>query len=526
MRSALTKTNTQQQVQLEASALYPHFTLASSFSTKNIEAKSFASMQHRIKNALKAMFHKNLAKVAILCGDSCIDLVATCYELVLMCQAQKNKISIAYAPTKLDFFGNDKEDGLVSTSDVIIMPIAHLNAHPKWLGMLDAVLAQNESLKMVLCGDASDCAALSIYWSNYANAIQADFVFEFRASEQNYALASLIKHYVNSYQLKDFNGEAINLIASYLARLNNDRNYLFISELRLIALCQEANSFCKHEQVGRFEVLKAIAAHDYRINFISKAQLRYHQDNQLLIKTKGSCVGQINGLSVLETQGSLYEFGQVVRISATHKAGGEGDVIDIEHKAELAGQIHAKAMMIINGFLTKEFGSVQPLPVNASLVFEQSYSEIDGDSASLTGLCAVLSSLANLPIRQDIAVTGAVDQFGNVQAVGGVNEKIEAFFKLCSMQGLTGSQAVIIPSSCVNQLVLRSAVVKAVASNKFHIYTVDSVQEAMLILTNCVYGDETIEGSVYQRIINNICALTMTKEDNSFIAKLKALLHL
>lgn len=526
MRSALTKTNKQMQIELSAYDLYPHFNLPKSFSTKDLEPKSFAAMQHRVKNALRAVFTKHLSKTVVLCGDSCIDLIATSYELVADICVKDTKISIAYAPTKIDFFGTEKEEGIVSNSDVIIMPIAHLNAHPKWLGMIDAVLAQNDNLILVLCGDAADCAALSLYWSNYVNAVHADFVFEFRASEQNYSLAALIKHYVIKYKLKDFDGAALNLIASFLARLNNDRRYLFISELKLISLCQEANSFCKTELISEKDVLKAIAASDYRINFIAKAELRYHQDKQLLIKTKGECVGQINGLSVLETQGSLYEFGQVVRISATHRAGGEGDVIDIEHKAELAGQIHAKAMMIINGFLTKEFGSVQPLPVNASLVFEQSYSEIDGDSASLTGLCAVLSSLANLAIRQDIAVTGAVDQFGNVQSVGGVNEKIEAFFKVCSMHGLTGTQGVIIPSSCVSQLVLRPSVVKAVDNKKFHIYTVDSVQEAMLILTNCVYGDETIEDSVYQRIINNVCSLTMNKDDNGFLARIKALLHL
>ena len=211
----------------------------------------------------------------------------------------------------------------------------------------------------------------------------------------------------------------------YACRESGDRRWLGLPEEKIRALIEDASAFTKEETVGKRQVLKAIAAMDFRINFLAESELRDHRDRQILISTQGAVVGQINGLSVIETAGTSYEFGEPVRITATARAGGEGDVIDIERKAELAGQIHAKAMMIINGYLTKEFGSDQPLPMSASLVFEQSYSEVDGDSASLTGLCAVISCLAKVPIRQDLAVTGAVDQFGDVQPVGGVNEKIE-----------------------------------------------------------------------------------------------------
>ena len=144
------------------------------------------------------------------------------------------------------------------------------------------------------------------------------------------------------------------------------------------------------------------------------------------------------------------------------------------------------------------------LPVSASLVFEQSYSEIDGDSASLTGLCAVISCLAGIPVRQDLAVTGAVDQFGDVQPVGGVNEKIEGFFRVCRLHGLTGTQGVIIPASCVQQLVLRPAVVRAVKAGRFHIYTVNHVTEAVKLLTTVDWGDASREGSVVNRIVNRL----------------------
>ena len=273
--------------------------------------------------------------------------------------------------------------------------------------------------------------------------------------------------------------------------------------------------------VDRRHVLKALGSNDFRNNFLAESSLREHRDRQLLVATQGAVVGQINGLSVIETLGTNYEYGEPVRITATLRAGGEGDVIDIERKAELAGQIHAKAMMIINGFLTKEFGAEQPLPVSASLVFEQSYSEVDGDSASLTGLCAVISVLAGVPIRQDLAVTGAVDQFGDVQAVGGVNEKIEGFYRVCRLHGFTGTQGVIIPSSCVNQLVLRPAVIKAVADGKFHIFTVSHVTEAVKMLTTMDWGDSETENTICYRISERLNAIIAGNEDDTWLDQIK-----
>ncbi len=190
----------------------------------------------------------------------------------------------------------------------------------------------------------------------------------------------------------------------------------------------------------------------------------------------------------MHTYGDNFEYGEPVRITATIRYGGEGDISDIEHKANLAGEIHTKAMMIINGYLTNKFALVETLPVSANLVFEQSYSEIDGDSASLTGLCAILSAMALTPINQQYAVTGAVDQFGNVQAVGGLNEKIEGFYRVCKLQGLTGSQGVIIPASNQQSLILNDEVIDAVQKKQFHIFTVKTVDEAIEILTGVKAG--------------------------------------
>lgn len=509
-----------------------------------VKPRSLASLQLRAKNAMRALLKHRQERMLVLCSSSSIDSINTAVDLVR--EVGGPEPTVAYAPTKFELFGNDKEDGLVTACpdnklNVVVMPCVHLIDHPKWLGMLEACLGQNPALKLVLTGDATDVAQLSIIWPMADNALHTDIVLEFSAVGALNTVAGLISYYAqqNNADLAEsssvgqsqaepstaeqssrdemlpllpFDSEALTLLATYCCRLSGDRRYLGLPECAVQALIFEANSYACHagaKLVQRYHVLKALGANDFRNNFLSESSLREHRDRQLLISTRGAVVGQINGLSVIETLGTSYEYGEPVRITATLRAGGEGDVIDIERKAELAGQIHAKAMMIINGFLTKEFGAEQPLPVSASLVFEQSYSEVDGDSASLTGLCAVISVLAGVPIRQDLAVTGAVDQFGDVQAVGGVNEKIEGFYRVCRLHGFTGTQGVIIPSSCVQQLVLRPAVVKAVAAGKFHIFTVNHVTEAVKLLTTLDWGDSDTEGTICYRIcdrLNNIVA--------------------
>lgn len=499
--------------QAQGNATKRSFTLSS-----EIKARSFASLQLRAKSAMRALFKHSNEHLLVLCVSSNVDGISCCEDLVR--EIVGVTPTIAYAPTKFELFGSEQEPGILTAAGdesaeaiPVIMPCSHLNDHPKWLGMLDACLAQNSKLKLILCGDAADIGGLSMMWPTLDNAIHADVVLEFSSVNALEIIAGLISHYQKSYpDLLAFTYEAVNLLATYCCRLSGDRRYIGLTELKLQSLIFEANQRARHtgkSAVDKQHVLWALCADDFRNNYLSESVLRDHRDRQLLISTKGAVVGQINGLSVVETLGTSYEYGEPVRITATARAGGEGDVIDIERKAELAGQIHAKAMMIINGFLTKEFGSEQPLPVSASLVFEQSYSEVDGDSASLTGLCAVISALAQVPIRQDLAVTGAVDQFGDVQAVGGVNEKIEGFFRVCKLHGLNGTQGVIIPSSCVNQLVLRPSVVKAVAEGKFHIFTVSHVTQAVKLLTTLDWGDAETEGTVCERIterLNNIIA--------------------
>jgi ATP-dependent Lon protease len=215
------------------------------------------------------------------------------------------------------------------------------------------------------------------------------------------------------------------------------------------------------------------------------------QEGTLLVDVSGTRVGQVNGLSVLEIGG--YSFGKPVRITATAALGKAG-LINIEREANLSGRFHDKGVHIIAGYLRSRFAQDKPLSLAASICFEQSYSGVDGDSASSTEIYALVSALSNLPLRQDIAVTGSINQQGDIQAIGGVNEKIEGFFDVCRIKGLSGTQGVMMPESNVEDLMLREDILDAVAAGKFHIWPVSKIEQGIEILTGCTAGQKKSDG--------------------------------
>lgn len=241
-----------------------------------------------------------------------------------------------------------------------------------------------------------------------------------------------------------------------------------------------------------------------------QARTRLHEailDDTLLIDTEGRQLGQVNGLVVIKA--GDYTFGSPTRISATARMG-SGTVIDIETEAKLGGAIHSKGVMILSAYLASRYAHHQPLSVSASLVFEQSYGEIEGDSASLGELCALLSAIGDLALDQSFAVTGSVNQHGQVQAIGGLNEKIEGFFTICSARGLTGDQGVIIPAANRGDLMLNEAVRDAAAEGHFAVYAVEHADEVMALLTgmpaghpdaNGLYPEDSCNGRIQRRLI-------------------------
>jgi ATP-dependent Lon protease len=289
-------------------------------------------------------------------------------------------------------------------------------------------------------------------------------------------------------KLCPFDRSAVAALMEYGVRIAGRRNKVTARFVDLADLAREACYAARENgetPVSGVHVRKALDSKIERHNLIETKFREMIDEGTLLVDTDGKRVGQINGLTVLEIGG--YAFGRPIRITATAALGRAG-VINIEREANLSGRLHDKGVQIIEGYLRRIFAQDKPLSLAASLCFEQSYSGVDGDSASATEIFALLSAMSGLPIRQDVAVTGSVNQQGDVQPIGGVNQKIEGFFDICRVKGLTGEQGVIIPARNVEDLMLREDVVAAVAAGRFHIWPVDTIEQGIEILTGVRAG--------------------------------------
>ncbi|MDH3651578.1 MAG: AAA family ATPase, partial [Saprospiraceae bacterium] len=256
-------------------------------------------------------------------------------------------------------------------------------------------------------------------------------------------------------------------------------------------LIREASYYAQEdgmEQIDSEHIQKAIQEKIYRSNLLQEKIKELIEAKTIFIDLEGTRVGQINGLSVLDI-GDL-AFGRPSRITASTSVGSNG-IIDIEREVKMGGPIHSKGVLILTGFLFEKFGKDKPLNVSAQVVFEQSYSGVEGDSASSAELYTILSSLADLPLKQNLAVTGSVNQKGEIQAVGGINEKIEGYFEVCQAVGLTGDQGVLIPMPNVKNLMVKEEVITAVENGQFHIWAADTIEDGIEILTGKPAGIAT-----------------------------------
>lgn len=319
--------------------------------------------------------------------------------------------------------------------------------------------------------------------------VQADFDFRMhRRDDTTLALARLIARMARRDTLRALDRSAVARVIEHAARLADDSERLTTHMGSVADLVREADYWAGErgaEVVSRRDVQQAIDAKTYRTDRVREHIQEEIARGTLLVDTDGEKAGQINGLAVLQL--GTFAFGRPSRITCRVRMG-RGELVDIEREVGMGGDIHSKGVLILSGFLAARFGQDGPLSVSASLVFEQSYGMIDGDSASCAELYALLSALADIPIRQGFAVTGSVNQFGEVQPIGGVNEKIEGFFDVCAARGLTGRQGVLIPASNVKNLMLRHDVVEACRAGRFHIHAVATVDEGMEILTGVPAG--------------------------------------
>jgi Lon-like ATP-dependent protease len=343
-----------------------------------------------------------------------------------------------------------------------------------------------------------------------------------RHSESEYGL--WLQAIAKSMQLT-LSTSALPSLFKYASSLVEHQQRLTLSMLDMVQVLAQANAYKEHESIDATAIDQALTQLRYRHNTSEMYSAQSFDDNFINLPTSGSMIGQVNGLTVIDAYD--FSYGEPARITASVHYG-DGEVADIERKSELGGNIHAKGMMILSACLYRIFGRDAPLHLNANIVFEQSYQEIDGDSASLAEYCCLMSAIAERPIVQSLAVTGALDQFGNVQAIGGVNEKITGFFNLCERRGLTGEQGVIIPKANVLQLNLEEKIVAAVAAGQFTLHQIEHMDQAVELLMQMQAGvadedndfpDDSLYGLVQQRLDRLAGHL---EDEEGFFAKLRA----
>ena len=334
--------------------------------------------------------------------------------------------------------------------------------------------------------------------------VAADFADSSRRSaETEQDFARLVARLAREQKLRPFAREAVSRGVEHAARLAGDAERLSIDVGAILDMLCEADHWAGqsgHEIVQRGDVDRALEQRIYRADRPRERLQEEMLRETLEIATEGSAVGQINGLSVL--QRGDFAFGRPSRITARVRLGA-GEVVNIEREVKLSGPFHSKGVLILAGFLGERYAAETPLSLSASLVFEQSYSGVDGDSASSAELYALLSAIAGVPIRQSLAVTGAVNQHGRLQAVGGINEKIEAFFDLCQARGLNGEQGVVIPAANTVHLMLRPAVVEAVETSRFHVHVIDSIDDGIELLTGLAAGERDEDGIYPEESFNH-----------------------
>ena len=368
------------------------------------------------------------------------------------------------------------------------------------------------NLKVIVLGNRTELATLgeleeSLYsFADYAEIESYISVAEVESQKMWAGYVNKIAQTLNV----EMNFSALNKLYKLLVRESEDRFLINISPLKLKEMLQDVVTLTGNSILSADDFEAVFQRKSIQHGFLKEQTYADILNEQVYVETQGEIVGQINGLSVIEYPGTPVSFGEPSRISCIVQFG-EGEVIDVERKNELAGNIHSKGMMIAQACLSNILDLPSQLPFSASLVFEQSYGEIDGDSASLAIFCVLVSALSDLPLPQNIAITGSIDQFGLVHSVGGVNDKIEGFFTICQRRGLTGKQGVIIPMTTIQQLSLSDEVKSAVKNNEFFIYPVEDIYQACeylferdLLDENKEYSEKTMPISrLIQRRIEN-----------------------
>lgn len=368
------------------------------------------------------------------------------------------------------------------------------------------------NVKVVLTGDEELYELLSERDPDFKDyfKVEADFCMTMDRTEENeIEYAKLIGSLSKKKRLRSLNKQAVARVIEYASRLADSSEKLTAHVSSIADLLREADYWASKtgaKQIGKNHITQAIEAQVYRCDRVNESMLEQIDKGTILMDVKGQRVGQINGLVVYNFTRNT--FGKPARITAQVRIG-RGEFVDIEREIEMSGPIHTKGVLILQSLLSNRFAKYKPLSLSASIVFEQSYGGVDGDSASSTEYYCLLSAISGLPIKQSIAVTGSINQFGEVQPIGGVNEKIEGFFEVCARQGLTGTQGVIIPRTNVKDLMLKEEVLKCVEEGKFHIWAVDTVDDGIEILTGVKAGKANKDGKYPAGSVNALVSASL-----------------
>ncbi|MDV5170543.1 Lon protease family protein [Photobacterium rosenbergii] len=388
-------------------------------------------------------------------------------------------------------------------------------------------------IKVILVGDRTTYYLLKRYDPDFGQLfkIQADCSEQLTRTPESCRLYSrLIKTLQSEANTRHLDRNAVARIIEYAARLVEDGEKLTLHRETLSGVLLEANYWAQqhnHNLITLQAVEQTIDARQYRAGYLKECVTDSIHRGIHQIETEGETIGQVNGLSVICLDDST--FGRPSRITAAVHLG-PSNILDIEREVDLSGASHSKGVMILTAFLREQYEQQQPLAFSATLTFEQSYGMVDGDSASAAELCALLSAIAQIPLKQNIAVTGAIDQHGNIEAIGGVNEKVEGFFDICNAGGLTGEQGVIIPKTNAAHLMVNKQVRQSVESKQFHVWAVDHISQVMVLLTGLPMGEinsqkqfpaHSINGAVISRIKQMNKALNKTNGKTNGHARLK-----
>ncbi|QDF67233.1 ATP-dependent protease [Shewanella sp. SNU WT4] len=451
------------------------------------------------------------------------DYVGMDRQAVFQAIAHQNKQEFEYLHGNIrrsHLFGKNKQQPGLLNSDKLVFICAEslLRFENLWHGLIQALInhkidynngeQDQVNCQLVLIGNSQLFAELTYHDPKFTQLfpLLAESNSELDLNQHNAADYCRFLQALAARKKLTLQASALQPLLKYSSRQCEHQDRLSLNMVQFSQLMLQASVLAQATELDAAAINQALAELHFRHNSSEQYSAQNFDDAFIVLETDGEVVGQINGLTVIDSPD--FSYGEPARITASVHYG-DGEVADIERKSELGGNIHAKGMMILSACLYRVFGRDAPLHLNANIVFEQSYQEIDGDSASLAEYCALMSAIAERPIIQSIAVTGALDQMGNVQAIGGVNEKIEGFFNLCNSRQLTGRQGVMIPKANVCQLNLKPEVIDAIKQGQFQLYQVEHIDQAVEILMDMPagvadeddnYPDETLYGLVQQRL--------------------------